>query len=251
VIDRTRSTTCPALAYEKSADAKHIQMYFTDGSVQGSVEALGWSGRVAPPAGTTDVLAISNKMMVPGKVNYAMRKTIDYEVGLRPGGSADTTLVLGYANTGSYLPTVFKDLLRVYRTPGTVFPSAVPGGGKTQTTTGFGFPAEMRTFYVLRGRSRVETLTARVPDALRGGSAVAKAPGGAEDYELYMVRQDDLEDVPATVTVTVPPGWRVTGASAQFTASGASVPVTVERDRARLVLPLSGDVELVVRVASS
>jgi hypothetical protein len=242
-----------ALAYEKSADAKHIQMYFTDPGVQGSVEALGWSGRVAPPAGTTDVVAVSNTMNVAGKINYAIKKTIAYEVGLRQDGSAETTLVLGYANVGAYLPrltTVFKDLLRVYRNPGVDFPAIAPSGGKTATVVEFGFPAEVRTFYVLRGQSRVETLTARVPDAIRADAGAATTSSRASHYRLYVVRQDDLEDVPTTVTVTAPPGWRLIAASARLTASGAPVSVTLAGDRVLMALPLSGDLELDVRLAS-
>ena len=36
------------------------------------------------------------------KINMAMRKTIDYRVALMPDHSAESTLVLGYANTGTY-----------------------------------------------------------------------------------------------------------------------------------------------------
>ena len=118
-----------ALALGKAADAKHVQMYFTDPGAQAAVDALGWSGRVAPPAGTTDVVAISNAMNKPGKVNFAMKKSIDYDVQLQPDRSAETTLVLGYANTGPYrrsLPADFRDWLRVYRIPGTVFPRTGP-----------------------------------------------------------------------------------------------------------------------------
>jgi hypothetical protein len=70
-------------------------------------------------------------------------------------------------------------------------------------------------------------------------------------YRLHVVRQDDLEDIPATVTVTAPPGWRVTGASALFSASGTQVPVTVEGGRVRVVVPLQGDLDLNVLLALS
>jgi hypothetical protein len=243
-----------ALALGNAADAKHVQMYFTDPDVRSSIETLGWSGRIAPPTGTTDMVAISNTMRIAGKVNFAMHKTIDYEVGLRQDRSAETTLVLSYANTGSYmpqLPSIFSDRLRVYRSLGAVFPSAAPGGGKTLTGVGFGFPLEERYFTLLRGQSCTETLTARIPDALRVDTVSAAASGGVADYRLHVVRQDDLEDIVTTVTVTAPPGWRVTGASARLTASGASVPVTVERDNVRMAVPLSGDLDLDVRLTSS
>ncbi len=243
-----------AMALGNAAGTKHVQMYFTDSRAQSAAETLSWSGRVAPPSGTTDVVAISNAMTRPGKVNVAMSKTIDYRVGLQPDGSAQTTLTLSYANTAPYpthMPSVFQDWLRVYRAAGTIFTAVTPTGDKTATMPEFGFPAEVRTFTLRRGQSSTEILTARVPSALRADAASAAAHRGAEHYGLYFVRQNDLEDVPTVVTVTAPPGWRWTGASARFIASGKPLPVAVARDSVRLAFPLSGDVELDVRVVPS
>jgi hypothetical protein len=238
-----------ALVLGKAADEKHVQMYFTDPDAQAAVDALGWSGRVAPPAGTSDVVVISNAMNKPGKVNVAMKKTIDYSVQLQADRSAETTLVLGYANTGPYresenLPPDFRDWLRVYRMPGTVFPATRPDGSKTTTLTDFGFPAETRMFLVGRGQTHTETLTARVPDALR----TAKKSGTAEQYRLYVVRQADLEDIPTSIRVTAPPGWRVAETSARLLASGAPLPAKAEGDRVVLSAPLSGDLVLDIRL---
>jgi hypothetical protein len=221
-------------------------MYFTDPRAQAAVDSLGWSGRVAPPAGTTDAVVISNAMNRPGKVNVAMKKSIDYSVQLQPDRSAVTTLVLGYANTLAYgesmnLGSEFRDWLRVYRTPNTVFPATRPDGSKTTTLTEFGFPAETRLFSVPRGQTHAETLTARVPDAVR-------AQDGAAQYRLYFVRQADLEDIPTTVTLTAPPGWRVAAATARLLASDESLPVKSKGATARLAAPLSGDLVLDVRL---
>jgi hypothetical protein len=242
-----------ALALGKAADAKHVQMYFTDPVAQAAVDSLRWSGRVAPPPGTSDVVVISNAMNKQGKVNIAMKKTIDYNVQLKPDHSADTTLVLGYANALPYgksmnLGSEFRDWLRVYRTPGTIFPATRLDGSKTTTLTEFGFPAEARLFSVFRGQTRTETLTARVPDALRIGTGKPLADKTAR-YRLYVVRQADLEDIPTTVRVTAPPGWRVYSASARLVASGASLPVKTEDDRVSMTIPLSGDLLLDVALA--
>lgn len=236
-----------------AADEKHLQMYFTDTAAQAGVQALGWSGRVTAGDGSTDLLAVSNAMTKPGKVNVAMRKSIAYEVGLRADRSADTTLVLGYANTGAYrkvLPPDFRDWLRVYRLPGTVFPTTSPRGRKTATVTEFAFPAEVRTFTLHRGQSRTETLAAVVPEAMAPVSSTSVSSDAAH-YRLLVIRQADLEDVPTTITVMAPPGWRITGASARYTASGGTVPVTREPGRVRVAVPLRGDLELDVRLASS
>ena len=240
-----------ARVLSEAADAKHVQMYFTDPDAQAVADALHWSGRVAPPSGTTDVVAISNAMNKPGKVNIAMKKTITYDVLLHPDLSAETTLALGYANIGPYqesLPGDFRDWLRVYRAPGTAFPSTNLDGSKTTTLTEFGFPAEARLFMLHRGQSTTVRLTARVPGALRT-EATGNSADGAR-YQLYVVRQADLEDVPTTITVTAPPGWRVTGATARLIASGAPLPVASERDRVRIAVPLTGDLALDIRLTS-
>jgi hypothetical protein len=178
-----------------------------------------------------------------------MKKTIAYNVRLMPDRSAETTLVLGYANTGAYLPYLppdFRDWLRVYRAADTQFPSTNPDGSRTTTLTEFGFTAAARLFTVRRGQNRSETLTARVPNAMR------TAPNGPSDdavYQLYMVRQADLEDIPTSVTVAAPSGWKVASANARLIASGAPLPVVVERDRVGMAVPLSGDLVLYVRLA--
>ncbi len=234
----------------KAADAKHIQMYFTDPRAEAAVDALHWSGRVSPPEGTTDVVAISNAMNKPGKVNFAMKKAIDYAVVLRPDRSAETTLTLGYANTGPYhpdLPPDFRDWLRVYRIPGTEFPATRPGGGTTTTMTEFGFPAETRMFNVARGQSHTEVLTARVPGAVR--AVPGAQTDGAGQYRLYVLRQADLEDIPTAVSVKAPPGWRISAAKAWLVASDSAVPVRIDGDRVLLTAPLAGDLALDIQLA--
>ena len=104
--------------------------------------------------------------------------------------------MLGYANTGpylQYLPPDFRDWLRVYRVPGTVFPVASPDGRQTTTMTEFGFPAETRLFTVGRGQTRK-----RDPDGHGAGRVATRRTerrDGAQ-YRLYVVRQADLEDIP-------------------------------------------------------
>jgi hypothetical protein len=241
-----------ARAIANAADEKHVQMYFTNPEAQNAADALGWSGRVAPPTGATDVVAISNAMNKPGKVNVAMKKSIAYDVALQPDRSAETTLSLGYANTGpylQYLPPDFRDWLRVYRAPGTEFPTTNPDGSRTTTTTEFGFPAETREFTVTRGQSKTEVLTARVPDALKVDTPGSKGDRGR--YQLYLVRQADLEEIPTVVTVSAPPGWRVLSAKAYLVASGAALPVNISPDRAVMTVPLSGDLTLDVRLSGT
>ena len=257
-----------ALALGKAADAKHVQMYFREPSAEAAVIGLGWSGRVASPPGTTDLLVVSNAMAQGSKVNMAMKKSIDYEVALRPKGSADTTLVLGYVNANPYeiggngrrgTLRFFRDYLRVNRPAGTVFPHTATGPvGGGEITTEYGLPTAVRTFKLWRMRSHDETITSRVPvGAWRPGgaprprgrvvvssSATSSAPGSLAHYRLFIVRQADLEDIPTNVSVRSPAGWHVSSVSARLIASGQVLPVTRDRAGARLSLPLSGDLLL-------
>jgi len=249
-----------ALAMAEAADGKHVQMYFANPGAEAAVVALGWSGQIAPPAGTTDLLAVSNAMNLGSKINMAMKKTIDYEVALKPDRSAESTLVLGYSNVGSYAvpgASVFRDWLRVYRAPGTVI-------AKGDRPVESGLPTEVRTFSVGRGQTRKETVVSRVPAALRSGStqgAIASSvptgggppsmPSGASYYRLFIVRQADLEEIPTSVSITPPHGWRVSSVSARLAASGETLPATTEDRRARLALPLPGDVIFDVWLAPS
>jgi hypothetical protein len=231
-----------ALALANAADAKHLQMYFPDAGAQAAVTGMRWSGAIAAPAGTTDLLAVCNAMNVGGKINIAIGKAIDYEVGLEPDGSAETTLVLGYSNTAPFdLPpslSVFSNYLRVYRAPGTVIvPDSRPAQGST-VTVDLGLPTAVRRFTLSRGHSHRETIVTTVPSAWRSGSATSSR------YRLFLVRQADLQDVPTTVTVTPPAGWRVSSVSAWRTASGEALAVTGNGSVVRLVTPLDGDLVL-------
>jgi len=263
VADLARS----GLALAKAADAKHVQVYFSDTGAQSAITDMGWSGAIAPPAGATDVLAVSNAMTQPGKINIAMRKTMDYEVALDADGSAETTLVLGYSNTAPYtlppvMSTSFRDYLRVYRTIGT---AVARGAGRSSdggtNTVEAGLSTIVRTFTLRRGETRRETIITRVPDAWRLGAAPAlprspalpassSASGRVAHYRLFIVRQADLQDVPTTVIVTPPAGWRVSGAGAWETASGERLPVTSNDSLARLAVSLNGDVVIDVELES-
>jgi hypothetical protein len=248
-----------ALALAGSADAKHIQMYFTDPPAEAAVTRAGWSGSMAPPAGTTDLLAVSNAMVVPAKTNVVTSKTVDYSVALRADGSADTTLVLGYVNHAPadfvVSTSVFGDYVRVYRSPGTTM-AAGPSGEASGSgmTVDIGLPAVARGFQLLRGMTHVETIETLVPGAWRTGAAPASPgsdvptgsvpPAGVAHYRLFVVRQADLEDVPTVISVTAPAGWRVTSVVAWAAASGATVPATENGSAARLSVPLATDLVL-------
>ena len=239
----TAHLSLSAAALMQSADEKHLQMYFSDSDAQAAVVGLEWSGALAPPPGTTDLLAVSNAMNRASKINIAMDKSAAYDVALMPDGSAATTVTLGYSNVGSFVlpppePGVFRDFLRVYRAKGTALrPTAArPPAGSGMAVEG-GLPVVYRMFLVARGQHHRETVVTRVPRAWR-------TSGGRAAYSLFLVKQADLQDVPTTVTITPPAGWRVSSVRARTTATGAALKTTQLDGRARLETPLSSDVIL-------
>jgi hypothetical protein len=230
-----------------SADQKHVQIYFTDPAVQAAVADTGWSGSVAPPSGTTDVLGVCNAMTAGGKVNIAMRKSIDYSVELGADGSAETTLVLDYANRAplgfAFSRTIFRDYLRVFRAPGSILPAERgPVSQGVTTTVESGLPTVARAFTLVRGQTRRETFFARVPGALRQGPTGSSGGTGSARYRLFLIRQADLQDIPTTVTVSAPPGWRIAGARAWKRASSYALRTDYDTGAARLAIALDSDV---------
>jgi len=255
------------LALAGSADAKHVQFYLSDTAAQSAIAGMGWSGAIDPPPGSTDLLAVSNAMTLPGKINIAISKSIDYEVALRTDGSAETTLVLSYTNAApARFPissSLFRDYLRVYRIGDTVVAPDAPAARGSTITVDTGLPTAVREFTLSRGRSHREMIVSRVANAWPAGRA-AIIPGSPAvtvgvvasssssrrfaHYRLFLVRQADLQDVPTTVTVMPPPGWRVSSVSAWRTASGKALAVSSTGELVRLSVPLDGDVVLDVEM---
>lgn len=237
------------LAAAKAADAKHVQMYFVDPEAQQAATELGWAGSIEAPPRTTDLVAVSNALTLPGKVNFAMRKRATYDVALQPNGSAETTLVLDYANTGRLAVSergVFRNYLRVYRAPGTI---AAKGDQTTEDATGtpdVDLPKVIREFSVGLGKKHTETITAAVPGAWRSKGATEEDPAKARlaSYRLFVVRQADLEEIPTSVRVTAPTGWRVASVRGWKAASRERVPAESDGRAASLAVPLDGDLIL-------
>lgn len=257
-------------ALGKSANEKHVQLYFTDAQTQAAVDAAGWAGAIDPPEGTTDLLAVTNAMIRASKSNMSVRKSIDYRVTLAADGSADTTLVLGYSNTDPLLDGIlrrwFGNYLRVYRPVGTqLVPDTGDAPATTLITDEMGLPAATRAFRLYRGNLLQQVIRTTVPNALVAGRAavVPRSPVASDaaaqpttpadrvsHYRLLIVRQADLADVPTTVSVTLPAGSSVSTASAWKRTTGEALPVTSQGDKATFTAPLDGDVILDVETVT-
>lgn len=258
-------------ALGKSANEKHVQLYFTDAQTQAAVDEAGWAGAIDPPEGTTDLLAVTNAMIRASKSNMAVRKSIDYRVTLAADGSADTTLVLSYSNTDPLLDGIlrrwFGNYLRVYRPVGTqLVPDTDDAPATALVTDEMGLPAATRAFRLYRGNLVQQVIRTTVPNALVAGRATvvprspvalgaAAAPTTPADrvshYRLLIVRQADLADVPAAVSITLPDGLTVSSASAWKRTSGQALPVTSQGQTVTFAAPLDGDVILDVETVRS
>ena len=252
--------TLAALA--TSVAEKHIQLYVTDPAAQAAVVTSGWSGALDPPAGTTDLMAVSNGVVKPSKANIGVDKTLDYRVTLAGDGSADTTLTLGYRKS----PKLYKGVpqqwlanyVRVHRLGDTHLVTGSDGFESLMDATEL--PTFGQYFRLDPGASTTVALHSRVPGAFRRGPVSAsESPGGASSqrgaeaghYRLLLVRQADLVDTAATVTVAVPQGWEVVGSAASFRVSGVAVKTTSLSGAVSVETPLTQDLLLDVTLVKA
>lgn len=258
VMDRLTSVSAAELlptveSLAQSANEKHIQLYLAQPDAQAALVASGWSGAIAPPEATTDVVGVANSIMRrPAKANLGVSKRIDYDVRLQSDGSAQTKLELGYTksrkNPLGDLQDRFNDHVRVNRAAGTVLTG---GKGVTSSDDPAGLAVHAADFTLPSGSSASVVMSATVPAAVQpgavpasGGATAAAAREGSWHYRLLLAKQADLQDSRARVTVTVPDGWRIAGSSAWFRVSTGSVPTLVNGSTITVDTPLTQDLVL-------
>ncbi len=264
------------------ADEKRIQIYANDAHAQRSVQALGWSGAIAAPAGTTDILGISNAVVFAAKTNLGMQKTVKYQVNLDANGSATSTLTMRYvmsplgmlANQRQW----YGGYVRVYRPAGT----QLTGSSSQRSMAAFDMssreanvkpalvtdkpplpqyplPTIGAGFDVQPGETRVETFRMTTPHAIGSGvgptipempvSAQASVSGSVKHYRLLLVKQPDLEEITTTVSVSMPKGWRIVNATAWQRGTGKTVALTSKDGKVTFQGPLTADTIVNVVVA--
>jgi hypothetical protein len=261
LIDRLSHLTSdeflPTMAsVANSANQKHIQIWFDDPAAQADIVAIAWSGAIDPPAGTTDLVAVSNSVVKrPAKANLGVTKTLDYDVQLNPDGSADTRLVLGYkksfASPLGDLQEWLANYVRIHRSEGTTA-SAKAGTNMESLDDETGLTTFGHYFRLDRGKSTSIDLRSHVPQALRTGPGVESADGSAMTagtseswhYSLVLARQCDIVDTRATVTVQVPEGWRVARSTAWLRATGSTIATSGDDASVTLTTPLKEDLVL-------
>jgi hypothetical protein len=229
-----------------SASEKHVQFYVTDPQAQAVAVAAGGSGAIALPPTTTDLVASSNAVLRrPAKGNLGVSKSLTYQVALSPDGSADTQLSLGYdkssANPLGFLAERFWNYARVHRAPGTTL---VGGKGIDTLKDATGLPTFAHYFQVGLGKTATVDLHTRLPQAVR-------RDGDTWHYQLLVIKQADLVDTAATVTVTAPDGWKVAGSAASFRVSGTAVKTTSNPGSVTVETPLKQDLLLDVTLVKA
>lgn len=238
-----------------SANEKHIQAFFSDPKAQASMVAIGWSGAIDPPAGTTDLLAVANGVIKPSKANLGVTKSLDYHVALAPDGSAETTLRLGYRKSPKLLQGVpqqwLADYVRAHRAAGTTLSAGKGSNDAEPLDDATGMPTFGHYFRLDPGKSTSVVMRFDVPKALRQGVAVelpgvniAPADGDTWHYRLLLVKQADLVDTKASITVQVPDGWKVVESTAVWRVSGAPVPTSGGPTEVTIFTPLKQDLIL-------
>ncbi len=262
-----------AVVLRNLVDQKRVQVYLGDATAQAGVTALGWSGAVAEPQDTTDVLGVVNAVVWASKMNIGVHKAIDYQVRLGAGGTATTKLTLTYRKDASQLLTNprpwFGNYLRVYRPVGTKLTGSTSQRSMTAASAQHKaaiIAPSMRTdeklplatiaagFDLNPGETRVQTYDSTVTHALGAGAGVAIAhmpstaavtnTPGLSHYRLLLIKQPDLEDIATTVHVSVPTGWKVVKASAWWRSTGTTVPVSVHGGVVTFTGPLTSDTVL-------
>lgn len=247
------------------ADQKRLQFFVRDAAAEQALAATGWAGAVDKQPDQTDLLAVVNAVVWASKMNIGVQKTVDYQVQLAADGSADTKLTLGYTRSTDLRVRRqrgwFGNYLRVYRPEGTTLGEWTTKRSMTPYTGGqvkaeiapqmlpekLGVPAINAGFSLLTGETRTLTYQTHVPNALASGAPTdgrqAPPASGSEAkyYRLLLVKQADLEEIPTTVTVTVPQGWTVAGADARRRNSGEAVDVKTTAGTVTLTTELEAD----------
>ncbi len=244
------------------ADQKHIQFYVRDAAAQQATTELGWAGAMAIPPEATDLVGAANAVVWPSKMNFGVHKTIDYQVQLTSTGSADTVLTLNYQKESRRLLKIqrqwFGNYLRVYRPAGTTLTGS--SSQRTMQPTkkmpkeieipASIAPAELNTITIINGFSvrpgekRTQTYNTTVPAAM-------VINGSTAHYRLLVVKQSDLEDSHATVTVTAPTGWTITSSNAAGRYSGTGLPVTQTSTQVTLDATVTTDLMLDVTLTKA
>ena len=179
-----------------SINAKHVQFYFVDSTVQQAAESFNLAGRVRDYTG--DYLLVVDTNFAGAKTNAWVTYTADQKIEISGDGKVTKTLTLTYKNPQQYfseagtnlkLNGIFRDWLRVY----------VPKGSKLLESKGFETGDKtsedlgktvFEGFFTLTPQN-VKTITFKyeLPDKI-------KSP-----YKILIQKQAGSKSFPYTITI--------------------------------------------------
>jgi len=179
-----------------SINAKHVQFYFVDSTVQQAAESFNLAGRVRDYTG--DYLLVVDTNFAGAKTNAWVTYTADQKIEISGDGTVTKTLTLTYKNPQQYfseagtnlkLNGIFRDWLRVY----------VPKGSKLLESKGFETGDKtsedlgktvFEGFFTLTPQN-VKTITFKyeLPDKI-------KSP-----YKILIQKQAGSKSFPYTITI--------------------------------------------------
>lgn len=126
--DKSLDYTKLLTLFKDSIDKKEIQMYFSDSSVEASIDSYGWSGKIADPS--KDYLNIVNTNIGGAKTDSSIREKITHNVNILSNGTVIDTVKIKrtFAETDNpFAQTKNRNYIRIY----------VPNGSKLIEVYGF------------------------------------------------------------------------------------------------------------------
>jgi len=211
-------------AFGESLAEKRLQLWSGTPNLQQRIRQLGWDGGVR--VGEGDFLYVADNKVVPNKVDYYSRISIDYRVTIDGSGNGsaalETTLTNesppglprsiagrsagggGYAVNGALmLAFVPQRAELISAVPGTGLPDHLEAGARVFA----------RTIRARAGGAASMELHYRTP-------GLVTTAGGRKLYRLTLQHQPMLYPAALTVTVTLPKGATVSAAPQGWTVKG-------------------------------
>lgn len=201
-----------AEALRTSLREKHLLLYFHEPSVAQPLAAVGWDGGVRPPA-QGDFLLVVETNVGYSKANRYVGRTVDYQLRLGPDAApAGARVTVTYRN-GNSAParhcsaeevdfytaddSCYKSYLRVY----------VPSGSIPAGATGLSSALE----WFSEGEATVLAGLVVLPPGETRQVEFAYVPpreitAGSGQYQLTLLKQPGVEELPTTVTLVAPEG---------------------------------------------
>lgn len=174
---------------------KNIMLYFTDETIQKSVEDVHWDGSLTPDWGGDYIFAVDANLGAL-KTDYFMDRKLTYSVDLTVE-KPTATITYAYTNRathGDWRTSDYHTYLRVYVPQGSVLLDrkmiGSPRTGEEFGKTYFGAMVDVRMGETVEGM-----ITYQLPDRFK-----------TDSYKLLIQKQSGVQNVPVDVTIKTQKG---------------------------------------------